>query len=99
MQVTYTFAGPVWVYPGKGGWHFVTILPELSDEIGSLLQGMRRPWGSFPATITIGDTTWETSVFPDTASATFVLPLKATVRNKEKFGAGDEVTVLLELNV
>jgi hypothetical protein len=99
MQVTYTFAGPVWVYPGKGGWHFVTIPPELSEEIGSLLQGMRRRWGSFPATITIGDKTWESSVFPDTASATFVAPLKAAVRNKEQFGAGDVVTVRLALNL
>src|SRR5215467_3801213 len=99
MQVKYTFAAPMWVYPGKGGWHFLTIPPEVSEEIASLTGGMRRKWGSFPATITIGETTWRTSVFPDTASSTFVLPLNAAVRNKEQIGAGDAVRVLLELSL
>src|SRR5215813_11075300 len=99
MFVTYAFSAPVWVYPGKGGWHFVTIPQDVSEEIGSLLRGMRRGWGSFPVTITIGATRWQTSVFPDRASSTFVLPLKTAVRKKEQIGERDTVSVLLELHI
>jgi hypothetical protein len=99
MQAKYTFTASLWLYPGKAGWHFVTVPQDVSDDIGTLFEGLSRGWGSFPATITIGETRWQTSIFPDKASATFLLPLKAEVRKKERIAEGDTVSVLLELDV
>ena len=42
-------------------------------------------------------TTWLTSVFPDTASGCFVLPIKRTVRQANGVEAGDHVEVHLRL--
>jgi hypothetical protein len=99
MYAQYSFTASVWLYPGKGGWYFVTVPQEISDDIGTLFEGLSRGWGSFPATITIGVTRWQTSIFPDKASATFLLPLKAQIRKKEEIDEGDTVSILLELDV
>jgi hypothetical protein len=99
MYAQYTFAAPVWLYPGKGGWHFVTIPHDVSDDIETLFEGWSRGWGSFPATVTIGATRWQTSIFPDKASATYLLPLKSQVRKSARITEGDTVSVLLELDI
>jgi hypothetical protein len=47
--------------------------------------------------VRIGETVWATSVFPEKASGSYLLPVKKSVREKEGFDAGDQVTVRLEL--
>lgn len=94
----YTFSAPVWIYSGAGGWHFVTLPEDVADDIRSLFHGTERGWGSFPVSATICSTHWETSIFPDKASSSFVLPLKAEVRRKEHLGEGDVVSIRLELD-
>jgi hypothetical protein len=51
-----------------------------------------RGWGSLPVTVTIGTTTWDTSVFPDRKSGTYLLPVKAAVRKAEGMFEGDAVS-------
>jgi hypothetical protein len=99
MYAQHAFTALVWVYPGKGGWHFVTVPQDVSDNIAALFQGLSQGWGSYPATVTIGATRWQTSIFPDKASATYLLPLKAQVRKKEGIAEGDTVSILLELDM
>ncbi|WP_353848675.1 DUF1905 domain-containing protein [Cellulomonas sp.] len=45
--------------------------------------------------MTIGTTTWRTSIFP--GAETYVLPLKAAVRRKESIEAGDVARIRLRL--
>ena len=44
----------------------------------------RRGFGSIPVIVKLGKTEWKTSIFPDSKSGTFLLPLKAQVRKKEE---------------
>ena len=44
----------------------------------------------------IGDTKWQTSVFPAKESGGYLLPVKAAVRKSEGLTAGDTVTVRVE---
>jgi hypothetical protein len=47
---------------------------------------------------TIGDTTWQTSVFPqksEDGSAEWILPVKAAVRKAEDLAEGDEAALTL----
>jgi hypothetical protein len=39
--------------------------------------------------VTVGTTTWRTSVFPDSRRKTFVLPVKKAVRATEKLEDGE----------
>lgn len=47
--------------------------------------------------MTVGGTTWRTSLFPDTKRATYLLPVKRAVRAAERIDVGDLVDVRLRL--
>lgn len=84
--------GEVWLYPGESAsWHFVT-LPKKESEMIKASWGKASPgWGSLSVRATIGQTSWQTSIFPDKHSGGYLLPLKATVREKEYIRVGDRV--------
>lgn len=48
---------------------------------------------------TIGQTIWKTSIFPDRKSNSYVLPVKADIRNKEDIEDGDMVMLTLEVTL
>ena len=89
----------VWLYPGPGGWHFVTLPKNQSEQIKVRFAGHQVGWGSLPIAATIGATTWNTSLFPDKASGSFLVPIKADVRKKEGVAEGDSVTIAVEIRV
>ena len=95
--MTFRFPAELWLHSGDAGWHFVTLPTDVADEIDDLTSGNRRGFGSVRVTATIGSTTWDTSIFPDTASESFVLPVKKQVRTRENVGAGETVEVTLRL--
>ena len=93
----------IWSSPeAPASWHFLTIDGEAAEAIRATalmrrLEGeQRRGWGSIRVTATIGDTSWQTSVFPSKDSGGYLLPVKAAVRKSERLIAGDEVTVRLD---
>ena len=94
----YKIKASVWLYPGMAGWHFVNIPKKESVEINEKYGKNRRGFGSLPATVTTGKTSWKTSIFPDKRSGTYLLPLKAEVRKKEKFGNGDTVRFTIKIH-
>jgi len=89
--------GKVWLYPGMAGWHFVTLPKKQSAEIKARFGLMKRGWGSLSIVITIGKTSWKTSIFPDKKAGAYLLPLKAEVRRKENITAGDTITFSVEV--
>ena len=95
----YKIQTTVWLYPGMAGWHFVTIPQDISDDIKNQFGDMKRGWGSLPVNVTIGKTTWKTSIFPDKKSGGYLLPIKAEVRKKEGVLADNKITLLLEIRV
>lgn len=94
-RARFVFDAPLWEYHGSGAWHFVSLPPEVSDEIADLDAGPRTAFGSVRVTVTVGATTWSTSVFPDRKSATYLLPVKKSVRQAELLTVGDVAKVEL----
>jgi hypothetical protein len=90
-----TVTGPLWISSG-GSWHFITLPEEPSAEIWAHAMAALRSFGSVRAEACIHDVSWRTSVFP-AKNGGYILPVKADVRRKAGIGAGDEVTVRLEL--
>jgi len=66
---TYTVTAEVWLYPGEAGWHFVTLPPDVADDVRARSGASARPFGSVPARITIGGMTWSTSLLATAAEA------------------------------
>lgn len=94
---TYNFKAKLWLYKGgKAAWHFVTVPEEQSFQIKFLNQGFTGGWGSIPVIVTIGNTTWKTSIFPDRKANTYLLPIKSEVRKKENLKIDDDIDILLE---
>jgi hypothetical protein len=93
----FEFSALLWEHPGEGSWHFVSVPAEISDDIADLTAGTRRGFGSVRVTVTVGGTTWQTSVFPDSKTGTYVLPVKKAVRTAEDLQAGAPVEARLEV--
>jgi hypothetical protein len=87
----------VFLYPGMAGWHFVYVPKKQSEEIKKTFGTPKRGWGSIPVIVTIGKTTWETSIFPDKKSDGYLLPLKSEVRKKEQIFSEDNITFSLSI--
>lgn len=93
----YEFSAPLWKYPGAEGWHFVSVPAEISDDIADLTAGVRRGFGSVRVAVTVGGTTWQTSVFPDSKRGTYLLPMKKAVRTAEGLSEGSDAGTSLEV--
>ncbi len=89
--IRYDFEAEVWQFSSSGGWHFVSLPEPLSVEIRNHFKREEEGWGRLKATAKIGHTEWKTAIWFDTKKATYVLPLKAEVRKKEKLDVGKEV--------
>jgi hypothetical protein len=94
---TFTVRAKIWLYPGMAGWHFVSLPKKTAKTITDRFSDEKRGWGSLPVTVTIGHSTWKTSIFPDTKEGTYLLPLKAVVRKKEHIKANDSISITLEI--
>ena len=91
------FEAPLWRYPGPAGWHFITLPPELSDELRARTAGSRTGFGSIRVRATTGGVSWDTSVFPDAASGSYLLPVKKAVRAAAGLDEGAMVRIGLVL--
>lgn len=94
---TFEFSAPLWQYPGADGWHFVSVPAEISDDITDITDHIRRGFGSVRVAATVGSTTWQTSIFPDRKTGTYLLPMKKAVRTAEHLLTGADVEAQLEI--
>jgi Domain of unknown function (DUF1905) len=102
QQHTVEFTALCWLYSGKGAWYFVTLPEKDAAEISYLSKvlngGKRTGWGSVRVTVQVGQTVWQTSLFPDSKNKSYVLPIKAAVRKAENIVDGKAVKSLRYLN-
>jgi len=91
----YKICAEVWVYPGATAWHFVTVGKKESKEIKEKYGKVRRGFGSIPVEVTVGETRWKTSIFPNSRDGTYILPIKAQVRKEEEIYEGDKIKLAL----
>lgn len=93
----YHLRSEVWLYPGMAAWHFASLPKKEAEEISKKFGSKKRGWGSLPVRVTIGKTSWTTSIFPDKRSGTYLLPLKSAVRKKEEIQAKEQVEFMIEV--
>jgi Domain of unknown function (DUF1905) len=91
----YLVTGEIWRYPGDAGWHFLTLPDAIADELRARYAGEHRPFGSLRVRATLGATTWDTSLFADRRTESYLLPIKAQIRKREELSAGRRVTVTI----
>jgi len=99
------FAGPLesmMIEEGYDPIGWVALTGEAAEAVAGhelarrLELGKRRGFGSVKVTAQIGDTRWQTSLFPQKSGGWF-LPVKKPVRLAEGLDFGAEIEGLLEL--
>jgi hypothetical protein len=91
----FTFDAELWISDTHRSVHFVSLPEPVADEIDELFGHVAKGFGSQKVEVTVGRTTWSTSIFPSEQSGTYVLPVKQAVRKAEGLEAGSTARVTL----
>lgn len=84
-----------WHEDRPDSWLFVALPPPLAEQIDDSLTAPPRGFGSVRVEVTVGGSTWSTSIFPTKES--YVLPVKKPVRRAEGLGLGDAATFTIRV--
>ena len=97
MSFRATFTTELWEHDGTGAWHFVSLPEDIADDVEERYGSRAGGFGSVRVEVTIGQTRWKTSLFPDKKRATYVLPVKKPVRIAEGLAAGARAEVTISV--
>jgi hypothetical protein len=98
--VEVTFEAELWLWDARraDSWTFVSLPPDASAEIEDLAGALpQRGFGSVRVRVSLGGSSWTTSIFPDTTRGVYTLPVKKAVRTKESLEPGSVATLTVEL--
>ena len=98
LTLDFSFATPLWKWSG-GNWFFLTLPTDTAADIRAFAAANTSALGTVRVVARVGETEWQTSLFPSNEHESFLLPVKAAVRRAEKLEAGAEVNVALEVFV
>ncbi len=93
----YVFSAELWQYDGPSAWYFLSLPPDIADDIRAAFGAQAGGFGSIKVEAAVRSTQWTTSLFPDKARGTYLLPVKKSVRAAENLEAGDMATVSLRI--
>jgi hypothetical protein len=91
------FSDKIWFWRGPAPWFFITVPERESRDIQAISNLVTYGWGVIPVQVQIGNTEWQTSLFPK--NGRYLVPIKASVRKAESVEEGDIVTVRLEVRL
>lgn len=94
-SMSFEFTGKIWHWRGPAPYYFVTVPAGESSEIKAIASLVTYGWGVIPVLAQIGQTKWQTSLFPQ--KGLYLVPLKDAIRKAEELAEGDEVTIRLEI--
>ena len=67
----------------------------MAKEIREHFKQEEAGWGRLKVTASIGNTEWKTAIWFDTKRKTYLLPLKADIRKKERLETGKPATACI----
>lgn len=97
--MTWEFDAHLWLWEARAAdsWTFVSLPTDVADEVLEIGEPVARGFGSLRVEVTLGATTWRTSIFPSKGQGTYVLPIKRAVRRAEGLTDGDATHLRLRL--
>lgn len=100
MAKVYKIKEKVWRWPtisagkpGEMGWCFISVDKKLTEELKNI--GKKYTYGSgfIGITAKVGETKWDTALFPYKKEGIYLLSIKGIVRKREGILEGDVVNV------
>jgi hypothetical protein len=80
-------------------WFFFRMPADQSAELREQMDGLTKGFGSIRVEATIGDSIWQTSVFPEGSTKQYMLPVKAAIRTAQGLLAGESVGISVRVLV
>lgn len=80
------------------GWTIVLLPKEISKNIRGHYKNLEEGWGRLKIKAKTGTSEWKTAIWFDTKHETYLLPLKANIRRKEKIEIGKEIKITFWIN-
>lgn len=96
-KIQYNFTAKLWQHSSDGGWVFVSLPKNLSNEIREHLKWQEEGWGRMKAKASIKGFDWDTAIWFDKKMDTYLLPIKASVRNAKKIELNQIVDITIWL--
>ena len=87
--------GPLFFWRGPAPWHFVKVPAKQCDELAAAAKLVSYGWGMVPVEVTIGKTSFTTSLWPKDGG--YIVPIKTAARAAEGLELGDVVTMTLRV--
>lgn len=96
VKNTYQVQAILGLYPSeRATWYVVSLPPVVGSSIYQQHHTKHGGFGSLKVIVTLGTSTWQTSIFRDNSAKSYILFIKASVRKKEHLYEGDKVTLRL----
>jgi hypothetical protein len=94
----YSFSEELFVWNGaQSSWYFIRLPLELSEDLRQQVEGLTNGFGSVRVEAMIEATVFRTSLFPESATRRYLLPVKKAVRRAAEIESGDHVDVSLSV--
>lgn len=91
------FEGTVFRWAANPAFFLVSLPKEASEEIHEVSEGLTNGFGSLKVEAQVGKVVWRTSIFPESKTGLFDLPLKVEVRKKNSLVEGSPVSVIVDV--
>lgn len=95
----YRFRSDIWKHKGVSAWYFVTLPQKLAAKIRDRHGLSEEGWGRLKVLAQVGESTWQTAIWFDSKHESYLLPIKALIRKKERLKTGARVSVRLQIDV
>ncbi len=96
-KINYKFSANLWKDTSSGGWVFVSLPKNISKEIRDNLKWQEEGWGRMKASASIKNVEWDTAIWFDTKTDTYLLPVKAVIRKKAHLELNDLINVSISI--
>jgi hypothetical protein len=91
------FEGVVFTWRGPSPFHFVAVPEDVCTDLQAVAALVSYGWGMVPARVSVGSSTWETSLWPKDGG--YLVPLRDQIRTAERISIDDVVRVRLAVVV
>jgi len=88
--------GAIWYWRGPAPFHFVTVPAAESELIHEIASVVTYGWGMIPASVTVGETTTTTALWPKDDG--YIVPIKKALQDREGLGVDDVIEVVLDID-
>ncbi len=89
------FSGEIFQWRGPAPYFYVAVPDAESAALRAVASRVTYGWGVLPVEARVGETSWETSLFPK--DGRYLLPLRVALRRAEQIDDGDVIDVRLTL--